>query len=445
MHELRSERTRRRRAPASGTSTRTRRVAGALLLAALLGGGGSAVSAEPGNAAGGTAGSAPGNAAGNANGARRGKAASEGVSLADLTVRATSEVSAYTDDTDVHVLTPTVGATIESPTGGWSVGGRYLVDVVTAASPDIIAAASPPWTEVRHAGSIDGSYQSGDYRVGGQGSVSVEPDYRSLSAGVQGSIDFDEKNYTLLLAYAFRHDIAGRVGTPFDVFGRVMVQHALSSGLTVVINPSAVMAFNIDAMLEQGNQAKPYRYVPIFDPAVAGSVRVGASVAEVSAMRLHARPIEALPLHRERFALTGRLAYRFSGATLRVEERLYADTWGTKASTTDLRYMFDIGRRVTLWPHVRMHVQTGADFWERAYGAVRGGSGALLIPGLRTGDRELGPLQSLTGGGGMSLALGSHWSASLQVDGVFTNYTDAMYISYRRALFAALGVQAVFD
>ncbi|EYF02829.1 Hypothetical protein CAP_6409 [Chondromyces apiculatus DSM 436] len=402
-----------------------------LLVASFVAGVTRADSAEPGGSIG---------AAGAA-----GAAGSREIALSDLTVTVSSEVSGYTDDTDVHVLTPTVATTIESPTGGWSVGGRYLVDVVTAASPDIVATASPAWTEHRHAGSLHGDVQSGDYRVGVQGSVSVEPDYLSLSAGGQGSLDLDEKNYTVLLGYAFRHDTAGRAGTPFAVFQRVLTQHALTGGLTVVINPDAVAAFGVDAMLERGNQAKPYRYVPLFDPTVAGGVPVGASVAEVSALRLDARPLEALPLHRERFALTGRLAYRFRGATLRLEERAYADTWSVVASTTDARYMFDVGRRVTLWPHLRVHVQSGAFFWERAYGASRGASGAIEAPTLRTGDRELGPLNSLTGGGGMSVLLATGWTATLQVDSIFTHYLDTVYLTHRQALFGALSVQAVYD
>ncbi len=39
---------------------------------------------------------------------------------------------------------------------GWSVDGRYLVDVVSAASVDIVSTASRRWEEVRHAGSLGG-------------------------------------------------------------------------------------------------------------------------------------------------------------------------------------------------------------------------------------------------------------------------------------------------
>lgn len=377
--------------------------------------------------------------------ARAHVAGAERSAVSDLTARASAEAAVYTDDTHVDVFTPTIGITVESPLGGWSAGARYLVDVVTAASPDIVASASPPWREVRYAGSIDGRLQSGDLGVGAQASLSVEPDYRSVSVGAQGTLDLADKNYTLTLGYAYRHDAAGRTGTPFDVFQRTLQQHALSGGLTVVLSPAAIAGLQLDAFLEQGNQAKPYRYVPLFDPGTAGGIPSGAGVPLVSALRLHARPEEALPLRRERFALSGRLAWRARAATLRLEQRFYLDTWALHASTTDLRYMFDVGRRVTLWPHLRLHLQGGAFFWRRAYSGTRVASGAVLPPALRTGDRELGPLRTLTGGGGMSVQLTPRWTASLQVDGVFTHYPDTLYLTDRRGMLSALTLQALLD
>ena len=69
-----------------------------------------------------------------------------------LNWRGSTEVGAYQDTLAVSVLTPSVGLAVESPTAGYNLAGRYLVDIVTAASPDIVATASPRWTEVRHAG-----------------------------------------------------------------------------------------------------------------------------------------------------------------------------------------------------------------------------------------------------------------------------------------------------
>src|SRR5262249_21480816 len=73
-----------------------------------------------------------------------------------LSVRIGTELSGYHDSDHVDVVTPALSANIESPTGGWGVGATFLVDVVTAASVDIVATASPRWSEVRYAPGISG-------------------------------------------------------------------------------------------------------------------------------------------------------------------------------------------------------------------------------------------------------------------------------------------------
>lgn len=383
--------------------------------------------------------------AGDTETSRKSQSAPKSRLLSELTIKGTTETSVYTDSDNIDVVTPAIAITVESPTRGFSVGGQYIVDVVTAASADIIASASPPFQEVRHAASLQGAYERGSFGGGAQASMSVEPDYLSLSAGAFGALHINDKNHTVALGYSFGHDWGGRVGTPFNVFQRAFDRHTLNASLSSVLSPSTITTVVFDSILERGDQGKPYRYVPMFDEGVAAEIPEGASVGLVSALRLHTRPLEELPLSRDRFALTGRIAYRKSRRTLRAEERLYIDTWGLKASTTDLRYMFDIGRFVTAWPHVRGHIQSGADFWRRAYEVSRSGDGTPKIPEIRTGDRELGPLWTLTGGGGVSVKLSHRFRVDLQVDGIFTRYLDALYISRRQGLFTALSVQAVFD
>ena len=75
-----------------------------------------------------------------------------------------------------------MNGTVSSPTAGWNVGGSFLVDVVTAASPDIVSEASPPFHEQRYAGRLTGGYKPGHYGVQGRQRLEHEPDYIS-SAG----------------------------------------------------------------------------------------------------------------------------------------------------------------------------------------------------------------------------------------------------------------------
>ena len=362
----------------------------------------------------------------------------------NLTARASTEVAGYHDSTAVSVLTPSIAASVESPTAGWGVNGRYLVDVVTAASPDIVSTASPRWTEVRNAGNLGFRYKPGTLGVAASATASYTPDYLALGANGQLSQELDEKNLTLVGGYGYGHDTIGRTGTPFSAFSRTLTYHAINAGLSRIVNSSLVIGVYGDAIFENGDQSKPYRYVPIFAPADARRLERGASIAEVSSFRIQARPLEQLPLDRERYAMTGRLSWRGERTTLRLEERLYVDTWDLKATTTDARYFVDLTDRIMAWPHLRFHTQSGVSFWKRAY------VGDLdTLPAFRTGDRELGALTTLGLGGGLRLALGKagaleDWVLTTTVDGAYTSFADTIYVKYRYSGLATTALDVAF-
>jgi hypothetical protein len=212
-----------------------------------------------------------------------------------------------------------------------------------------------------------------------------------------------------------------------------------------VVNPSLVIGVYADTVIERGDQSKPYRYIPVFTPEVAASIPRGASPSFVADTRMQARPIEQLPLERERLGLTGRLAWRGISTTLRFEERLYADSWGQRASTTDARYFIDVGRRFTIWPHGRFNIQNGVDFWRRAYSATS----VNALPALRTGDRELGPLFTLGGGGGARIALGQDGALedlvlTTTLDGFWTSFADAIYVKERFSMLVTTALEVTF-
>ncbi len=347
------------------------------------------------------------------------------------------ETGGYADSDNVNVLTPSVAGNVEDPTRGARVGGSYLVDVVSAASVDIVSTASKRWTEVRHAGTLDLKYKPRDLGVSANAYASFEPDYRSLGAGGAFLYDFGGRSHTLSLGYTFAQDTAGRAGTPFAIFSRVIDKHAFAPGLTVTIDDSTLVSVFADIMLERGDSSKPYRYVPFF--ASASGIPAGASISSVNLIRLPERALEHLPSSRNRLALTGRLLHRWSRATLRLVERVYGDDWGLVATTTDVRVPVDLGSRWRAYPHLRVHLQTGASFWQRAYTLGADGS----YPTYFAGDRELGPLRTLTLGGGAQVELGG-FILSAQLDGIYTRFLDAIFIKDRFGALANLGVEAHF-
>jgi hypothetical protein len=353
----------------------------------------------------------------------------------NVTVRATSEVSAYADNDHVYVVTPTIAASVSSPTAGWSVNGRYLVDVVSAASVDIVSTASRRWEEIRHVGSADVEYKPGEWGIRASANVSSEPDYLSVTGGAAVVKDMMDKHITLLGGYSYGHDIGGRTGTSWSLFNRILDRHALKLGGTFIVNRTTVASVVVDTILERGDPSKPYRYVPLFAPGV--DVPKGASPTLVNQLRLSARALEQLPLSRDRLALSGRIAHRMDPVTLRADERLYGDTWAMVASTTDFRAVFDVSRRVELGPHVRFHAQKAVNFWQRAYVLNPG----FDYPALRTGDRELGPLWSATGGGSMRWKVGASEHPESFILGFDANITTTQYLDdiYLKSRLSGIG------
>ena len=344
-----------------------------------------------------------------------------------------TEYGQYADTDHVFVETPSIAGTVSNPTAGWSVGGHYLVDVVSAASVDIVSTASRTWHEIRQEGSVEGAYKPKTFGVQAHAAVSDEPDYLSLSAGAAVTQDLWNKNLTWLLGYAYGHDVAGRTGTPFSVFSHAIDRHAIDGVLTLVMSPTTVGSLIGDLVLENGDQSKPYRYIPLFAPGT--SVPNGASIGQVNSLRATARPLEQLPLSRQRYGLTMRLAHRFSHATLRLDERLYVDSWTMKATTTDARYLVDLGTRLETGPHARLHAQTAVDFWQRAYTFGPG----FEVPALRTGDREIGPLVNVTGGWTVRLGIGSDatptsWVLGFDLNVTSTQYLDDLYVTERTSV-----------
>ncbi len=357
---------------------------------------------------------------------------------------ASLETAAYTDTDHVTILTPAISGTIENVVDGATIQGSYLVDVVSAASVDIIATASKRWHEVRHAGTLSGRYKPRALGVGFSASASSEPDYFSYGASGNLSYDLDEKNTSIFFGYGYGHDTIGRSGTPFTTFARSLQRGSFLLGVDQVMGPSTLASLSLGVIIENGDQSKPYRYIPMFTAADAAAVPNGASVEYVNAHRLVERPLEQLPLARRRFALAGTIAHRLESSTIRASERIYADNWGLKATTTDARWIFDVGERLRLWPHLRFHAQTPVGFWQRAYASI--GLPGFSLPEFRTGDRELGPLWAVTGGGGAKVFLGSaahprFFSVGFEADVVYSSYLDDLFITSRTGVLGSITLQ----
>ncbi|HEX4334277.1 MAG TPA: DUF3570 domain-containing protein [Polyangiaceae bacterium] len=367
-----------------------------------------------------------------------------------LVARASGATTFYTDTDHVTVVTPVATAELGDRYSTWNIRAEYLVDVISAASVDVVSTASQHWNEVRQAGSLEATYKPHDVGIHASGAVSREPDYSSTAGGLDVFWDFAKQGHTVFLGYARDQDTIGRTGTPFSVFSRSLAQDSITAGVSLTLGPAAVLSMTGEAILERGDQSKPYRYIPMFSAENAAKIVKGDSIDDVNERRLQVRPLEQLPLTRERYSLTARFGYRFAHATLRIDERLYTDTWLLHASTTEIRYIADLSRRWTVWPWFRFNAQTPVFFWNRAYVARFGADGKFDLPAYRTGDRELGPLSTFGLGAGANFAVGptnKPSSVALQLHGgvIHTEFLDDLYVTSRNAELATLTVLGVFE
>lgn len=90
-------------------------------------------------------------------------------------------------------------------------------------------------------------------------------------------------------------------------------------------------------------------------------------------------------------------------------------------------------------------MQNAVSFWQRAYVATP--APIWNLPEFRTGDREMGPLWTATGGLAMAVFLGgssepSTWALKLQVDGMYTSFLDDLLVSSRTGTIGTLSVEA---
>lgn len=248
------------------------------------------------------------------------------------------------------------------------------------------------------------------------------------------------------LGWNIASDTIGRGGTPYEFFRNTLVTNEAIVGATIVLSKRSVLVTGVSAAAERGDQSKPYRLIPMFARGV--EVAAGATTDEVNAARLPVRPYEQLPKERDRVAVAGRLMHRFAESSLRIEQRLYIDSWSNRAATTDARFLVDTSPRLTIGPHVRFHAQTGANFFARVYHADV--EPVVTVPAFRTTDRELGPFYAFTGGASAWWRLseegaGTAWMLYGSGDVSYSRYVNSLYLSSRIATYATVGVEVAFE
>ena len=322
----------------------------------------------------------------------------------------------YADTDNVTVVSPTIAA--QYARGPVRAGVRLAVDVISAASVDLVTAASPTgFDEERREGELNAGYELARGRwVEASWATSIEPDFVTQRGGLSFSEEVLDRRLTLSLAYAHSASEFGR--TLDDSLNLERSGDALDLGASGVLSGRLVLDWLYGVDLTEGALENPYRMVRLFSPgADSHHTAVGEAVPQrrihqTMTVRLRARPATSL----------------YTQGTY----RLFVDTWGVLAHTVLVRATRGFfGELVLLSVEGRGHLQDAAGFYRARYETFP------EAPRLRTADKELGPLYTARGGLHVEYSPNVRFAEALRfglgADLLYMRYLDYAYLDARTA------------
>lgn len=346
-----------------------------------------------------------------------------------------------TDTDSVVVVTPQLSLRRTLDEDGSEVRARVGVDVVSAASVDVVAQATRGFFETREELSLGGTYGSGGVKSSLDYRFSIEPDYVSNGARVGLTANLRSPDTVLALGYGATFDIVGVHSTPFSVWSRELWSHHADVSLTQTLGQNTLLRAIYSLTVQHGYLEKPYRYVPLF--TAAGIERARADGVELGldnfdAYRLPERVPEYLPNLRIGHALGLRLVQHFAplGASLRLDVQGYLDSWGLAALMAQPTITFELSDAFSLAVFGRYYLQSAVSFWQRTYVV----SSEAAVPAWRTLNRELSPYSISTGGARIE------WREEpvmvyLDVSLAYASFSDFLFLDHRTNLMALVGLR----
>ncbi len=252
--------------------------------------------------------------------------ATPGVAIAEPLARIDSRSSMYQDTDHTNIVTSNIAAR-GAPTENIGVEARYLIDVITSASVDVVSAATGAFHEIRHEAQGGASYRDDYRKVSASYIYSTENDWRSHTATLGFQQDVVAHDVTLKLGVSAVTNEVGRVDDP--IFREHLKVLGSSAGFTFVLGKNDLLDVGYNLALLDGYQASPYRFVGLR----------GASGSPL----LLGTP-ETDPTRRLRHAVTARWnRHLFTDSALRSHVRGYTDDWGVQSVTAGTEYVAGFG------------------------------------------------------------------------------------------------------
>lgn len=253
------------------------------------------------------------------------------------------------------------GVTIDGPSllvrknvgDKFSFSGNYYVDMVTSASVDVLATASP-YTEERTEYSLGMDYLNDRTIMSFSYTNSTESDYTADTIGYTISQEFFGDLSTLTMGFALGDDTVTATGA--ESFEASANRRRYNLGFSQILSTRFITSFSYEAVFDEGFLRNPYREIELED---------GSPPAPICDQEGGDQGGECYPETRnsEAFALRGIYALT-NNASLRGEYRIYDDSWGLESQNTELRLSYQLGSPWLFELRLRQYVQsTGASFY----------------------------------------------------------------------------------
>lgn len=265
-----------------------------------------------------------------------------------------------------------------------SVSANYYVDMVSSASIDVQATASP-YSEERKETGFSGQYMIDRSTLKFGYTQSKENDYDATTYTFGIDQSFFGDLTTLGFGVSFGEDVVGQNTDP--TYKRDLQRRKYSVNASQIVTKNLLASLSFDSATdqclnltdEQSCLNNPYRSVRYLS-GTGGYLYQGEIYP-------HTRNSDALGLRAIYY-----LPYR---ASIRAELRKFSDSWGIDADNAELRYLHPYGERFLFEVKYRIYDQTGADFYSDLF-PYRDAQNFLAR------DKELSPFSSTTFGLGVT-------------------------------------------
>jgi hypothetical protein len=326
------------------------------------------------------------------------------------------------EDDRIHVQTQ--GAYFDTAlSSAVSLKGNFIRDAISGATPTgapylpgTNAVNTAQMDDVRYAGFIEPTFKFGNATLSPQVAYSEESDYRSVGIALNGTVDFNEKNTTLLwgLSHSFDQvlpnegELSYETGSPLTSPQR-KDDSAVLLGVVQLLGPATLLTVNLTAGYADGYLSDPYKRV-LFDNV---PYNPGPDPANPYAYTVWP---ERRPGHRFRQIAFLSLQHNFEKLHGAVETtyRFYHDDFDVTAQTVSLQWNQKLGRHFTVSPLFRFYTQTAAYFYATHFpGDPTDPTSPIPLPKAYSADYRLSELVSYTYGLSLSARVQEHLSLEL--------------------------------